>query len=75
MTTAVRQLAIDIHNALQPNVSLAALEERVWMLKTRNIPDGRVRRIIEEEFAGDTTTEPTIVVERLPPHLDRTDWR
>lgn len=77
---SIRTLAIRIYDRLQPNASFATIEERVWMLKTRHISDGLIASIIEEEFT--TTQQPTtapappsITVESLPSHLDRTDWR
>ena len=74
----IKRLAINIIEDLSLNAPLPAVEERVWMLKTRHMSDAQVRDIIRAEFGSnedDATTEPTIVVEHLPDEYTRSSWR
>jgi hypothetical protein len=80
--TAVRNLALDIYDTLQPNAPLKAIEKRVWMLKCRNIPDKTVFSIVKEEYAPETAVSQSfpsggasIIVEYLPERFRRDDWR
>ena len=74
----IKRLAINIIEDLSLNAPLPAVEERVWMLKTRHMSDAQVRDIISAEFGGEgdsTATDPAIVVEHLPEEYDRASWR
>lgn len=78
-----RELAVSLHNQLNPNVPLSVVERRVWMLKCRHIPDKEIAGIIESELLNadgeiKQDDEDGIIVDELPDEWvvqSMDDWR
>jgi len=76
-TPPTKQLAITLINEYSVTAPLSAVEERVWMLKTRHMSDAQIRDIIINEFGASDTADddPVIIVNDLPDEYQRSDWR
>jgi len=76
-----KELAIRFVNNFCPEASLLEIEEQIWRLKLRNIPNGEIFRILKLEYSKEESSinqssdsKSQIRVENLPDEFTREDW-